>query len=138
MVKRDVPKRVTLPKGRNFLARYKQMTRTHLLADIHLERPYKERAVPKGKGRRRRAIAQQGQGIGNIFRFLKKVAKSKVGQDIEKMALEQLPGVYEILSGKVKNKKLFAIKKKFCCPKKFLLSKKKFTIGKKFTIKNFF
>ena len=34
------------------------MTRTHLLADIHLERPYKERAAPKGKGRRRQAIAQ--------------------------------------------------------------------------------
>ena len=49
MVKRDVPKRVTLPKGRTFLARYKRTTRAHLTANIHLARSYKERAAPKGK-----------------------------------------------------------------------------------------
>ena len=49
MVKRDVPKRVTLPNGRTFLARYKRTTRAHLTANIHLARSYKERAAPKGK-----------------------------------------------------------------------------------------
>ena len=57
MVKRDVPKRVTLPNGRTFLARYKRTTRAHLTANIHLARSYKERAAPKGKKRCSRATA---------------------------------------------------------------------------------
>ena len=111
MVKRDVPKRVTLPNSRTFLARYKRTTRAHLPANIHLARPYKQRAAPKGKGRCPRAAAasaaQQGQGTGDIFCFAKKKkAKSKVARNISKMALEQLPGAVGKLSGKVKNKRL--------------------------------
>ena len=49
MVKRQVLKRVTLSNGRTFLARYKQTTRAHLPANIHLARPYKQRAAPKEK-----------------------------------------------------------------------------------------
>ena len=41
--------------------------------------------------------------------FCKKVGKSKAEQEIGKMALEQLPGVYEKLSCKMKNKKLTKI-----------------------------
>ena len=52
MVKTDVPKRVTLPNGTTFLLRYKQTTRAHLPANIHLERPYKEHPAPTGKRRR--------------------------------------------------------------------------------------
>ena len=100
MVKRDVPKRVTLPNSLTFLARYKRTARVHLPANIHL----------KGKRRRLRAApapaAQQGQGTEGIFCFAKKIAKSKVAHNIGKMALEQLPGVVEKLSGKVKNKRL--------------------------------
>ena len=83
------------------------------------------------------------------------------------MVLEQLPGVYEKLSGKVKNKRLKIlgsdqlkakslsklrssgvnkIKKFFCCQKKnffcyrkiFLLPKNMFAISNKFTIRNKF
>ena len=83
MVKRDVPpKRVTLPNSRTFLARYKQTTRAHLTANIHLARPYKQRAAPKGKRRRSRAAAapaaQQWQRSGDIFCFAKKIAKAKL------------------------------------------------------------
>ena len=110
MVKRDVPKRVTLPNSLTFLARYKRKTRVHLPANIHLARPYKERTAPKRKRRRLRAApapaAQQGQETEGIFCFAKKKAKSKVARNIGKMALEQLPGVVEKLSGKVKNKRL--------------------------------
>ena len=49
---------------------------------------------------------QQGQGIGDIFHFVKKIVKSKVARNIGKMALGNLPGAVEKLSGKVKNKKL--------------------------------
>ena len=41
MVKRQNPKRVTLPNGRTFLARYRPATRTELPTNVHLERPYK-------------------------------------------------------------------------------------------------
>ena len=39
MVKRQKPKRVTLPNGRTFFARYRCATRTELPANVHLERP---------------------------------------------------------------------------------------------------
>ena len=39
MVKQDVPKRVTLPNCRTFLARFKRTTRAHLSANIHLAKP---------------------------------------------------------------------------------------------------
>ena len=78
IVKGDIPKRVTLPHGRNFLACYKRTTRAHLPANFHLARVYKQRAAPKGNRRRRWAaaapVAQQGQGIGDIFRFGKEIA----------------------------------------------------------------
>ena len=76
MVKRDVPKRVTLSNSRTFLPCYKWTARAHLHANIHLARPYIQRAMPKGKGWYPQAIAapaaQQGQGIGDIFCFAKK------------------------------------------------------------------
>ena len=105
MVKRDVPKRVTLPNGRTFFARQKRRTRAHFPANIHLARLYKKRATPKGKRGRPRAAAspatQQGQGIVDIFCFAKKkIAKSKVGDNIGEMALGQLPDAVEKLSGK--------------------------------------
>ena len=110
MVKQDVPKRVTLPNGRASLARYKRTTRAHFPANIHLPRPYKQCAAPKGKRKRARTAAapaaQQGQGIADIFHFGKKIAKKKVACNIDKMAYEQLPGAVEKLSGKVKNKRL--------------------------------
>ena len=110
MVKWYVPKRVTLPNGRNFFACYKQTTRGHFPANIHLERRYKQRAAPKGKRRRPQAAAapatQQGQGIGDIFHFAKKIAKSKVARNIDKIALKQLTVVVQKLSGKLKNKNL--------------------------------
>ena len=110
IVKRDTPKLVTLPNGRTFYARYKRTKRTNLPANIRLERVYRQGAAPRGRRRRqpRQAAAanQQGQGIGDIFRSAKKIAKSKIVHNLGKKALEYLPDVYENLSGKIKNKKL--------------------------------
>ena len=50
MVRRQNPKRVTLPNGRTFLARYRRATRTELPANVRLERPYRQRAAPRGRG----------------------------------------------------------------------------------------
>ena len=72
MVKLNVPKRVTLPNGRTFVAQYKRIKRSELPPNIVMRRTYVQRAAPRGRRRRRRA--QQGQGI---FDFVKKVAKIK-------------------------------------------------------------
>ena len=48
MMKTERPKRVTLPNGGTFIARYKCVTRAHLPANVCLARSYKERAAPKG------------------------------------------------------------------------------------------
>ena len=49
MMKRAITKRVTLPNGRTFVARYERVTRNHLLANICLNRPYKQKAAPRSR-----------------------------------------------------------------------------------------
>ena len=52
MRKLDVPKRVTLPNGRTFHARYERIKQQDLPADIQMKTTYKQRAAPKHKRRR--------------------------------------------------------------------------------------
>ena len=126
MIKRATPKRVTLPNGRTFLARYKRATRDDLPRNITLPRVYKERAAPKNKRRRRRRVisyrerqraalrrrarAQRGRGIGSVFKKAYKLGKralnSRLGKGITRAAISEIPDVLENLGGKVKNKKL--------------------------------
>ena len=124
MIKRATPKRVTLPNGRTFLARYRRATRDDFPPNISLPRIYKERAAPKGKRRkrvisyrerqraalRRRARAQRGRGLGSIFKKAYKLGKralnSRLGRKIARAAVSEIPDVLENLGGKVKNKKL--------------------------------
>ena len=85
MIKRRTPKRVTLPDGRTFLARYKRATRNDLPRNINLIRPYKQRAAPKGRRRRRRRrINQRGRGFGSTLKkavnFSKKAFNSRLGK----------------------------------------------------------
>ena len=126
MIKRATPKRVTLPNGRTFLARYRRATRDDFPPNISLPRIYKERAAPKGRRRtrrkvipyrerqraalRKRARAQRGRGLGSIFKKAYKLGKralnSKLGRRIAKAAVSEIPDVLENLGGRVKNKKL--------------------------------
>ena len=126
MIKRQTPKRVTLPDGRTFLARYRRATRDDLPPNISLPRIYKERAAPKGKRRkrrriisyrerqrealRRRARGQRGRGLGSVFKKAYKLGKravnSRLGRRITKAAISEIPDLLENLGGKVKNKKL--------------------------------
>ena len=100
MVKLNVPKWVTLPNGRTFAARYKRIRRGNLPPNIVLRRTYIQRAALRG-GRRRQA--QQGQGM---FDFVKNVARNPLVRSIAKKGLEYVPGVYQNLTKKVKNKNL--------------------------------
>ena len=57
MVKRQNPKKVTLPSGRTFYAKYKRTTRAELPAKVHLQQGYRQRAAPRGW---RRVAVRQG------------------------------------------------------------------------------
>ena len=108
MIKRRTPKRVTLPDGRTFLARYKRATRNDLLRNINLIRPYKQRAAPKG--RRRRRINQRGRGFGSTLKKAvnlgKKAFNSRLCKKIARMVISKVPNALETVGGKVKNKRL--------------------------------
>ena len=125
MIKRATPKRVTLPNGRTFLARYKRATRNDLPPNISMPRIYKQRAAPKGRRRRRRVIsyrerqraalrrrarAQRGRGLGSVFKKAYKLGKrtlnSTLGRRITRAAVSEIPDLLENLGGKVKNKRL--------------------------------
>ena len=68
MIKRQNPKRVTLPNGRTFYTKYKRTTRAQLPANVHLQRPYRQRAAPKGRRRRRAVVGQRGKGFKSAFK----------------------------------------------------------------------
>ena len=102
MAKLVMPKRVTLPNGRTFIARYKRIKRSELPPHIVMRRTYMQRAAPRGRRRRRRRVQQQ-QGT---FYFIKKAAKNPLVRSIAKKGLEYAPGVYHNLTKWVKNKTL--------------------------------
>ena len=113
MVKRQNPKRVSLPNGRTFYAKYKRTTRAELPANVHLQRSYRQRAAPRG--RRRTAVVRQQRGRGfksvlkKAFNFAKKAAKNKSVRNIGRAIISEVPTALEGLTKKVKNKKLRSI-----------------------------
>ena len=98
-MKLNVPKRVTLPNGRTFVARYKRIPRDQLPTNIVMRRTYTQRAA--SRGRRRRHRAQQGQ---EIFDFAKKVARNPLVKSIAKHGLKYAPAAYAALTKRVINK----------------------------------
>ena len=110
MIKRENPKRVVLPNGRTFYAKYKRVDRDALPPNIQIMRRYKQRAAPKGKRRRRRAAQQRGRGFKSFFKKAvnlgKKAFKNKAVRGITKQLVENAPDAFEPLGNKVKNKKL--------------------------------
>ena len=98
MEKLAIPKRVILPNGRTFAARYKRIKRSELPPNIVMRRTYRDRAALG-----RRARCQQGQAI---FDFVRKVAKNPLVKTIAKKGLEYVPGIYHNLSKRVKNETL--------------------------------
>ena len=110
MVKRINPKRVILPNGRTFYARYRRATCAELLANVRLNRPYRQRATPRG---RRRRVRQGGRGFKSAFKkafnFVKKISKNKAVRNIGRAIISEAPGALEGLSKKIKNKKLNTI-----------------------------
>ena len=101
-MKRETPRRETLPNARTLTARYKRITCAHLPENIRLRQPYKQREVPQG----RLIAVQQGRGFGsNIFKFTRKIAKTPAVRELGKMSLNELLNLYNTGTNKTKNKK---------------------------------
>ena len=98
MMKLNVPKRVILPNGRTFVARYKRISRAESPPNIVMRRTYRKRAAPRGRRRR-----QRGR---EIFDFVKKVAKNPLVRSLAKKGIEYALGIYHNLTKRVKNKTL--------------------------------
>ena len=99
MKKLAVPKRVVLPNGRTFFARYKRIKRRELPAEIQMKRTYKQRPAPRGRRRRRRVNQQHGEGF---LDFTKKIVKNPIFKAIAKKDLE----LYQKATKRIKNKTL--------------------------------
>ena len=61
MMKMNTHKRVTLPNGQTFVARYKHVSRVQLPANVAIRQRYTQRAAPKNKRRNRHQ--QRARGI---------------------------------------------------------------------------
>ena len=101
----DTPKKVTLPKSRNFYAKYQRVPRSQLPPNVITKRRYRTRAALKD--RRRRPI-RKGQRGRCFLSSLKKIAKNPLVRQIEKTALKKAvdyaPQLCNIGTSKIKNK----------------------------------
>ena len=104
MRKLAVPKRVTLPNGRTFFARYERIKRQDLPGNIQMHRTYRQCAAPRN--RRRRRGGQQGEGIVSVA---KKVLSNPAFRVAAKKGLEYVPGLYHNIAKRIKNKKISKI-----------------------------
>ena len=109
MIKRHSPKRVELPNGRVFYAKYQRVARDALPPNVRIMRRYKKRAAPKGK-RRRKTGSQRGRGFKSFFKkaanFGKKAFKNKAVRGIARQIIQNAPDALDLLSNKAKNKKI--------------------------------
>ena len=104
MIKRATPKRVTLPKGRTFVARYERVPRSRLPPHIKIRRRYRGAPV-RQRGRRIVSV------IKRLLPFEKKAAKKIITSNTTKnlsknfanKALDKAPDVNDSLSNRTNN-----------------------------------
>ena len=69
MTRLNTPKKVTLPNGRTFYAKYTRIPRSQLPDNVLMKIKYRRRAASKG---RRRRLVRKRQGGWDILSSLKK------------------------------------------------------------------
>ena len=94
------PKRVTLPNGKTFLAKYKRVPRSELPANVTLARRYRGRVAT---GRRKRP-PRKGQRGSGFFDTLKKIARNPLVKQLGKKAPTYAPKLYKYAQAKLKTK----------------------------------
>ena len=100
MVKLAMLKKVVLPNGRSFYARYKMVTQDALPNNVRIRRTYRIQAP----------IGPRSRGIKDIlvkgFRIAKRLATSSVGRERGKIAMEDAARAYETSVRRVRNIRL--------------------------------
>ena len=97
--KLDRPKKVNLPNGRTFYAKYKRVRISSLPSKVKIKRTYRQRGA--------RVRRQQVRRI-RIENLLKKgfnLAKQAARRNLAKMAVKNPPNFYKQGCGKFKNEK---------------------------------
>ena len=93
-------KKVVLPNGRSFYARYKMVTQDALPNNLRIRRTYRIQAP----------IGPRSRGIKDIlvkgFRIAKRLATSSVGRERGKIAMEDAARAYETGVRRVRNIRL--------------------------------
>ena len=102
MRKLHTPKRVTLPNDRTFVAKYKNVPRFELPANVTMARRYRGRLAA---GRKRRP-PRKGQRRNGFFLILwkKKIEKNPLVKKLGKKALTNAPKLYSYGTSKIKKK----------------------------------
>ena len=99
----NTPKKVTLPNGRTFCAKYATVARSQLPPNVIMRRQNRRRVAPKG---RRRRPLRKGQRGRVFLSSLKKIAKTplvrQIGKTALKTALNYEPQLYNLGRSKIK------------------------------------
>ena len=103
--RRAIPKRVQLPDGRLFYAKYEKIGRANLPSNINVRRAYTRTIGPRRHSRTR----QRGRVIETVFKkayyLSKKAVNSSLGKMLITEGLEYAPILYEKGTKKIKTKK---------------------------------
>ena len=122
LVKRDTLKRVNLPNGRTFLAKYKRVNKHYLPGGTTIQRTYRGRPV---QGRRTRALrprrrtksvaavrgrGMRGRGIVDVAKIIAtNPHMHEFGKRLLTKGIKSLPGLYKKATKRIKNKNLRSI-----------------------------
>ena len=87
----DTPKKVTLPNGRTFYAKYQRVPRSQLPPNVIMKRSYRTRAAPKGRRRRPTRKGQRGRGLSSS---LKKPTRKTDRKNYHKESVDYAPQLY--------------------------------------------
>ena len=96
-MKLNVPKRVTLPNGRPFVARYKRIPRGELPPNIVMRKELHQE------------VEDVDKEVVEFLILLKKVARNLLVKSLAKKGIKYAPGIYHNLTKRVKNKTLSRI-----------------------------
>ena len=102
----DTPKKVTLPNGWTFYAKYQRVPRSQLPPNAVMKRRHRTRTAPKGRKRRPKRKGQRGWGF---LSYLKKNSKKSTRKTNRKKtalkkAVDYAPQLNNLGTSKIKNK----------------------------------
>ena len=101
--RRAVPKKVTLPNGRTFYAKYERVSCKNLSREITVR---KTRAIGPRRQRRQRGAGMISSLFNMGLKFGSKFLNSAIGQKIAEEGIKQVPNIYNAGENRVSNQML--------------------------------